>query len=224
MNNDTKLFVFDRMEVFILFVVIAIVAILSFAAGVKIGQGFSYEAQGLSQGAQLEKDAIDFKSGLEEAVAEIEADQKEESPEELKGLSDEDLRQKFKQIEQKTLKPESNVAPTTQQNTKSQTLQAVTQEIDEAKEVVEELENKIYKGKWTIQLGSYQSVNDAKTFAEGFRARGYNPIINEVTLEGKGTWYRVGLGIFISVALAKEYIDQESTLFQGQEYTIVKLQ
>src|SRR5690606_27564903 len=45
-------------------------------------------------------------------------------------------------------------------------------------------------GKFTVQLGSYNSMEDAKQFAEGFTVRGYSPIINEVKIEGKGNWYR----------------------------------
>ena len=77
-----------------------------------------------------------------------------------------------------------------------------------------------YTGKHTIQLGSYKSVEDAKNFASGFKVRGYNPIIYEVDLSGKGTWYRVNLGVFDSVSKAREYIEQEESLFKGTDYVI----
>ena len=77
-------------------------------------------------------------------------------------------------------------------------------------------------GKYTVQLGSHRSRQDAEKFAEGFRIRGHNPIISEVELKEKGgTWYRVSIGVFDSVAEAKDYIlNQERALFQGQDYVI----
>jgi cell division protein FtsN len=67
-------------------------------------------------------------------------------------------------------------------------------------------------------------LNEAKQFAEGFTVRGYNPIINEVKIDGKGTWYRVSLGLFNSVDEAKTYIKQEQSLFSGQEHVISEIQ
>ena len=79
-----------------------------------------------------------------------------------------------------------------------------------------------YRGKFTIQLGSYQSLRDAESFADGFRIRGYKPIINEVDIKKRGIWYRVSLGIFESVGKAKDYVLREKVLFKGQDYVIGK--
>ena len=79
-----------------------------------------------------------------------------------------------------------------------------------------------YRGKFTIQLGSYQSLRDAESFADGFRIRGYKPIINEVDIKKRGIWYRVSLGIFESAGKAKDYVLREKVLFKGQDYVIGK--
>ena len=76
------------------------------------------------------------------------------------------------------------------------------------------------RGKFTIQLGSYQSIADAQSFADGFRVRGYKVIVNEVELNGRGIWFRVSLGIFDSVSEAKNYVLREKVLFKGQDYVI----
>jgi cell division protein FtsN len=78
-------------------------------------------------------------------------------------------------------------------------------------------------GKFTIQLGSHRTLKEAEEFAEGFKARGYDPIINQIDIKGKGTWYRVSLGAFNTNEEAKSYIVREKTLFIGQDYTIVKM-
>lgn len=77
-------------------------------------------------------------------------------------------------------------------------------------------------GNYTIQLGSYPQEADAIKFADGFRIRGYNPILSEVRIPDKGIWYRVSLGTFTTVAQAKEYISKEESLFQGQDYVITE--
>lgn len=78
-------------------------------------------------------------------------------------------------------------------------------------------------GKFTIQLGSHRTLKEAEEFAEGFKARGYDPIINQIEIKGKGTWYRVSLGAFTSMDDAKSYIAKEKTLFIGQDFTIAKM-
>jgi len=78
-------------------------------------------------------------------------------------------------------------------------------------------------GKFTIQLGSYNTMDEAKQFAEGFTVRGYNPIINEVKIDGKGKWYRVSLGLFNTAEEAKKYIKDEQSLFSGQDHIITEI-
>ena len=71
----------------------------------------------------------------------------------------------------------------------------------------------IYEGKWTIQLSSHKKIRDARVFANDFKVRGYEPIINEVDLADKGTWYRVSLGAFDSFVEAKKLRDQRKCTF-----------
>jgi septal ring-binding cell division protein DamX len=78
-------------------------------------------------------------------------------------------------------------------------------------------------GKFTIQLGSYNTMEEAKQFAEGFTVRGYSPILNEVKIDGKGKWYRVSLGLFKTVEEAKAYIKNEQSLFSGQDHIITEI-
>ena len=73
-----------------------------------------------------------------------------------------------------------------------------------------------------MQLGSYRSYGDAEKFADGFRIRGYEPIIQEIEIKDKGMVYRVSVGAFANQNEANEYILSEKSLFQGQEYLIVK--
>ncbi len=208
MSTKGKLFVFDRVEVLIILVLMILVAVTSFTFGVKIGQKFTYEAQGFSE---EERQLIELKSAAEEDAEALTETKVNE--EQFKEISESSLKKKFDSIESGELAP-STAPETVKDNPVDQ----------ERNDLIKDLNDKAYEGKWSIQLGSYHSNEDAQRFADGFIARGYNPIINEVQIEGRGIWFRVALGVFDSVTEAKEYISQEAALFQGQDYTIVKLQ
>lgn len=103
----------------------------------------------------------------------------------------------------------------------------VTTPVEKQEMVVENTDNEMksddkdkFAGKFTIQLSSHRSRKEAEEFAGGFTVRGYDPIINEVRISGRGTWYRVSLGVFESASEAKNYIIGEKELFLGQDYVI----
>ena len=219
MDKQRKLLIFDRREVFLIFVFMILVAVTSFTAGVKIGQKLSYQAQGFTTEDQ---ELIKFKSWAEEDVEGIDKEDLKINEDALQNQQQETLKQKFEQIAgaEELAKAQS----TKQKNLKQQQKQILDgQGKNKSQPLREGPAEKDYRGKWTIQLGSYEGIEDAQRFADGFKVRGYNPIINEVTIAGRGVWYRVGLGAFDDVAAAKQYISQEDTLFQGQDYTIVQL-
>lgn len=195
MSENTKLYVFEKKEVLLLFIFMILIALTSFLLGVKMGKSYSLENAGITA---ADKKTIELKSTEEEVIlndqtkvaptAEVsdEAKQKEQFDESYKKLQDE-----FSKLNK-----------------------------NESSEPKSEMAKDSYVGKYTIQLGSNRSLADSEKFAEGFRARGYNPIINEVKIEGQGMWYRVSLGIFDSLQEAKDYIIKEKSLFQGQDYVI----
>src|SRR5690606_30288969 len=78
-------------------------------------------------------------------------------------------------------------------------------------------------GKYTIQLGSYATIEAAIRFAEGFTVRGYCRILSEVVMPGKGRWYIASLGLFDTVEEAKTYIRQEHSPFSGQDHVISEI-
>ena len=215
-TDKGKLFVFDRIEVLFILVLIILVAITSFTIGVKIGKEYSYEAAGFTP---QDRATIDIRSQVEEEVSQIDETQIKVDKETLQLENSQKLQERFEQIDRDELTPGVKEAPKAQEAAPDK-----AEAKNEAEQLVQDLNDNAYKGKWTIQLGSYESLDDAQKFADGFKVRGYNPIINEVTIEGRGVWYRVGLGVHDSVADAKTYVEREKTLFQGQDYTIVKLQ
>lgn len=206
MDSKTKLYVFAKKEVALIFIFMILIAVTSFVLGVKIGKNYSMEMAGITREDQ--KKVVELLSSKEEELSKIKA-----NPESSVVASSDieyKLREKISEEfggEKKSsahgnhgeVAPEAPVSPV----------------VPSSKDVL--------SGKYTIQLGSHRTLKEAEGFAEGFRARGYNPIINQIEIKGKGTWYRVSLEAFSTIEEAKAYIGREKSLFMGQDYTIIKM-
>lgn len=198
MEENNKVIIFEKKEIILVLIFVVVLIITSFTLGIRLGKKLALNESGV-----MDEDVktVELKSAAEEDVDKTLSENSKLTDEErLKKLMDEsknrlsDELQKFSS-EEKPATTSSSEAPQSKLN-----------------------------GKFTIQLGSYNNLNEAKQFAEGFTVRGYNPIINEVKIDGKGTWYRVSLGLFNSVDEAKTYIKQEQSLFSGQEHVISEIQ
>lgn len=225
MEDKTNLFVFSKKEVFLIFLFMVLIGIFSFILGVKAGKSFTYSEEGFTQ---EDRNTVQMYSREEEKVeqlsqkgndaqgtAEMENAEGEKGKVEGKG--------KVYNETYKMLQEEVNKLDKTQVKG-SEKKKAKVDDTPDTEPEISEAESKdpkrAYRGKHTIQLGSHQTLREAEKFADGFRIRGYNPIIHEVELKGRGTWYRVSLGVFDSISEAKEYILQEKSLFQNQDYVI----
>lgn len=203
MEENNKVIVFEKKEIILVLIFVVVLIVTSFTLGIRLGKKLSLVESGIKE---EDVKAVELKSTEEEAAeAAISEDAKLSDDEKLKKLMDES------------------------KSRLSEELQKFSSEEGAAKEVVnagpkeETAPNPAVAGKYTIQLGSYNTIEEAKQFAEGFTVRGYNPIINEVKIEGKGTWYRVSLGLFKTVEEAKTYIKNEQSLFSGQEHVISEI-
>ena len=222
MDENTKLYVFSRREVALIFLFILLVALTAFVLGVRVGKGFSYDASGL---APQDRERVDLLSGEEEKVNKV-VEEVKRNEEDVKGTNDKDVldQQKIKErledlIKEETVKKKDNKLDKMEQS--APVNEDAPKDLTEPKEIRPSVESKSqenYSGKYTIQLGSHQSIDEANAFAEGFRIRGYDPIINEVELSNRGVWFRVSLGVFDTVTEAKNYVKKEKSLFQGQDY------
>ncbi|AEH44686.1 Sporulation domain-containing protein [Thermodesulfatator indicus DSM 15286] len=64
------------------------------------------------------------------------------------------------------------------------------------------------KSFYAVQVASLRSQADAEKYASYLRDRGYEVTIKKVTLPQKGTWYRVYVGRFATLAEAKAFGEQ----------------
>ncbi len=201
MEENNKVVIFEKKEIILVFIFVVVLIITSFTLGIRLGKKLAFNDSGIKE---EDVKTVELKSTDEEDVeATVTEDSKLTDDEKLKKLMDESKNKLSEELQKFSSEQKAPVAAT----------------INETKSNGPKVD-----GKYTIQLGSYNTVEEAKQFAEGFTVRGYNPIINEVTIEGKGTWYRVSLGIFKTVDEAKAYIKEQQSLFSGQEHVISEIQ
>ncbi|MFL5784877.1 MAG: SPOR domain-containing protein [Bacteriovoracaceae bacterium] len=202
MEENNKVIIFEKKEIVLISLLVVILIVTSFTIGVKMGKRISLDTSGVTK---EDKKTVQLKSTVEEdAEKTLSADAQLTDEEKLHKLMDES-KNKLSDELQKFSSEENKAAPaTTSAEAPAQPANPMA-------------------GKYTIQLGSYNTVEEAKQFAEGFTVRGYSPIINEVKIEGKGTWYRVSLGAFDTVEAAKKYIRDEKSLFAGQDHVITEI-
>lgn len=67
-------------------------------------------------------------------------------------------------------------------------------------------------GKYTIQIGSFKTEEEAKKTADGLISKGYPAFITTAQIPGKDTWYRVRIGTFKTIKEAKIYRDKLKSL------------
>lgn len=237
MNEKSNFYVFERKEIFLVILFVILIAITSFLFGLKIGSGYSFQDTGNTssdlQQITTETKKVDFISTEEEKVQKLVKKEEASKREDINDKIEKSLKQKmideFSQENKKFAKPAMDTATEVKAEN---TAVAQPKVVEPAKEVVvaepevqapqmEEKEDS-FAGKYTIQLSSFQSLAEAKEFAEGFKVLGYNPIINEKNIPGRGNWFRVSIGVFDSLAETKNYILKNKSLFAERDYVLTK--
>lgn len=235
MNEKSNFYVFERKEIILVILFVIVTAITSFIFGLNIGANHAYEKAGhtgndLKQ-ITTETPKVDFTSTQEEKVEEIVKKEETKKVDINKEIQD-SLKQKMIEEFSKENKKFVNAAPV-QKNEMAEAPKveaAPEQKIVEPDQVMEEApsaqeqSDDNFSGKYTIQLSSFQSLAEAKQFAEGFKVLGYNPIINEKNIPGRGNWFRVSLGVFNSLSETKDYILKHKSLFAERDYVLTKFE
>ena len=211
-ENKNKLFVFDKKEVFLIFIFLILIAITAFTVGVRVGKNLLLKSEGHTS-EEISK--LDIKTEREE---EIENMMREVAP---LPQNEDDAYEAYKdRLDQELQETITEESPAPEIEEPSNPFEESLNSITEVKES-DNAEN--YSGKWTVQIVSFPDKESAVDFANGFVARGYNPIINSVALKERGTWYRVSLGLFDTKAEAAAYVKDNDIIFGGKEYQIYQI-
>ncbi|MEK6624062.1 MAG: SPOR domain-containing protein [Bdellovibrionota bacterium] len=254
MDDKVKLYVFARKEIALIFVFMVLTALTSFYFGVKVGKAFILRQSGITPEDQSRVQLLSgqeetVQKMVQEMPAANQEGQSEKVSKDAYQLLKDKINQEFKEEENQMKGPghgqspsEANVTATVPAQPTDSKADAETTSTGQDHPAVESGNDKVgqfyhettasgqqnvtskYAGKYTIQLGSYNSRPEAEKFADGFRVRGYVPIIQEKEVEGRGMWFRINLGVFETLSEAKDYILKERSLFQGQDYVIGKFE
>lgn len=227
MDENTKLYVFDKKEIALIFLFLLLSSATSFVLGIKVGKSFSFSESGITQEdvqkvEMLSRQEEDVRRALENESGDTQAP----TSDALKDMSQKSLDEKLREElarEEERLRTGAEVTPTSTPEATATEMPEDTFEIIDSNQETLNRDVPNASGKFTVQLGSHRSREEAESFANGFLIRGYTPVIREVKLEN-GIWYRVSLGLFDNVADAKDYVIKEKALFQGQDYVIVKFE
>lgn len=228
MEPNKRLYVFDKKEILLIFILVILISTTCFVFGVKIGKRYILGAQGIIEQdiqrvdllSKKEEKILEDEKILEEIVKKVVVDKNVDQ--EKNHLPKLDLLKE--KIDQEVL--ESEKSGTSEKvdatNKKKENINSINSDEAQVNKKIEPSGSQNISGKWTIQLGSHQNREDAQAFADGFKVRGYDPIINQVYLGDRGVWFRVSLGLFASIVEAKNYVIENQTLFDGQDYVFIQ--
>jgi len=228
-EDKSKLFVFDKKEVILIFVFVIVITVTAFTLGVRVGKGLSLKAAGFTKD-DIQK-SIELKS-VEEESAEKDLSTSNtdfENSMELEGKVDSlkndpiDIDAKLEEEFSKAADGKLLDEDKKKEENKDKNALMPTDNDVLIKEVPSEnifVDGDANAGKYTIQLVSMESREEAEKYAEPFVAANYVVVINKAAVAGKGVWYRVGIGLFDNLNEAKEYLEKEKSLFRGKNYLI----
>ncbi|MCO4755084.1 MAG: SPOR domain-containing protein [Bacteriovoracaceae bacterium] len=230
-EDNSKLFVFEKKEVVLIFVFIVVIAVTAFTLGVRIGKRLSLKEDGYTK---TDVQSIDLKSvdeeyveavvddpvapaDFEDALSGQEAPTQESAADVEARLREEMEKLASGKVEQAPVQDDSVQEAPVEESSSVESVDSI-QKPDDLYAPEQDV-----KGKFTIQLYANQSKAAAQDFADAFIVKGYDVIINEVSIAGKGNWYRVSIGVFDNIEDAKKYLQKESSLFQSEDYIIQQL-
>ncbi|MGB0452859.1 MAG: SPOR domain-containing protein [Bacteriovoracaceae bacterium] len=219
MEDKTKLIVLAKKELVLILALFAVSISIAFTFGFRLGKNYSFDSGPLTSSDRNRVDQAALMKAVEEENAEtVETTAPADVP---APEAQKEAKADANELLQKRLYEELKKEPGT--NDQVGDIEPVESSSNDT-QTDEELNKDEIQGKYTIQLASVTSLNEAEEFAKGFQVRGYSPIITKVDLQSKGIRFRVSLGVFENVADAREYINSEKTLFVGQEYSIMPIQ
>lgn len=206
----------DGQQIFFLFFGGAVIATLVFVLGVMVGrrvQEQSYVQQSeLSQNPLAVLDQLEMGQGFafpstlrgeDATLGKVDS----RFAEEVKAQQQTAVPTQEQKSPQEDSEKEGNTTPTESNEDK-----ASSSPPSEPKAPVPDISNKPISPKeakaktrrFTLQVGSFQKQNEAKDLVNTLSKDGFKSFITEVTLNDKGTWYRVRLGHYDSYEAALE--------------------
>lgn len=194
-----RLLVYERREMMILVLIGVMIAVFTFTLGVHLGRRSQRDLKPLvDQSVVGVAGAPDKIPGRQEF-----ADQNKKMP----NVVEESLNQALhEEVTKSGLKADSPRQVDLPEKPVSKNAGATTLK-NPAKLLTEKnaaLGREAPPGKYTLQVGSFQTAQDSSNLVKLLESKGESPFLRTVEIEGKGSWYRLYVGGFSSVAEAED--------------------
>lgn len=229
-EDNNKLFVFDKKEVVLIFVFVLVITVTSFTLGVRVGKGLSLKSDGYT-GQDVQK-SVELKS-VEEEQADLIVDSNQDVSieESLSGEKPDETTKKLEQLANPDrLDTEFSDISNTNSNDEKPLEQKLPSDIDNSANETEISTSDLspkdanqFQGKFTINLASKKTRPEAEEFAAPYMASDLEVVINKVDTTNKGTWYRIGIGVFETYNQAKVFLEKNPVFFKGKKYWITEI-
>jgi cell division septation protein DedD len=230
MEQKQRLFIYDRREVVILISLGLMVAAFAFTLGVHLGKRVTTQVQTptvaeVPRTATLQ-DGLPNRQELTEqsqnavAAADDELSQSLHQEVQKTGIRLKTVRQIDLPVQTKstaagatTMQPEQAAAAAASRDRPSaaSTSAPVSAPMSARDAAIEE-ENTAAKGKFTLQIGSFPSAEEAKTKMDALRIEGARPFVRSADVKGIGKRFRLFIGDFSS----REEADKAGRRYQSQ--------
>jgi cell division septation protein DedD len=202
MEKKQRLFIYDRREVVTLIALGLAVAAFAFTLGVHLGKHAILSSSGdtSSEIAQVPtlQDSVPNKQELKEQSQDAQAVADDEL---TKNLHDEVTKSgvKLKNPRQVELPSKTRSA-----SGGATTLKSIKEESEAEAPAPIEISQPSEIAKYTLQVGSYPSEDEAKEQVDSLKAHGLNPFLRQAQVKGLGTRYRLFVGGFATRAQAEK--------------------
>lgn len=182
MDPKAELLVFNKKEIFVILLLLVLVALFSFTLGLKMGKslGSATKAPQADHAPLAEKHEPEAPPHADAQDA-----HSEPAPAEAAKLPAHDAKQLAEDQADAEFAAESD-------KEKVGIGKAVPMTLPKAKK------SETAKGalRYTLQVGSHRTVAEASEQVSALKKKGLDAFYIEANVPGKGTWYRVGIGIF----------------------------
>jgi cell division protein FtsN len=176
-----RLFIYDRKEVLVLLLLAVMVTLFAFTLGLHMGKRVVTKTVHTGAApvdpAETNPDAIPNRQELTE--------QAKNAPEAVEESLDQEL---HNEVARNGLKMEVPRQVDLPKETKSEKHAAPT--------AIAAAKRHAPSGRYTLQVGSYADLKQAREQVDALEAAGIEPLLRSIQIKGKGTWYRIYLGGF----------------------------
>lgn len=191
MEPKAELLVFNKKEILVIISLLVLVALFSFTLGLKLGKTLGASAKpAATEHAPLGEHAVEGSS----AHAPTEA---------APGEHGEEASENRVEATKPVASPEAAPAEAQDKADAEFAAEADKEKVGAAKTVPmafpkDKKGETIKNVRYTLQVGSHRTVAEATEQVSGLKRKGLDAFYIEATVPGKGTWYRVGIGVFNS--------------------------